>query len=131
MKNLRYGDPHSGVTLAMAVPSGTVAGEVLTIGEGLRVIALTDRATSATIADGTAAPGLADGEASVRLIGVDWVVSLAIDGGAAAVGEKIYLVAATPNTYSSTATGNSLIGYSLEVVGDGDEGLVALLPVAS
>lgn len=125
MKNMLHGDPFKAVRLAMTVASGVVAGSVQIYGEGLKLLVMTDRATTATIAAGTAAPGLADGQASCVLLDVDYVVNLAIAGGTAAIGEKIYRVTAD-GTYSSTAAGGVFIGYALDIVTSGAVGRVAL-----
>ena len=120
------GNPN--VALALAVASGTVAGEVVKIGDHLTGFCLTPRATTATIADGTAAPGLADGQATVELIGVTKVVELEVVSAAGvAAGDPVYLDATTPNTYTETATNNHLIGYALEAIDDEATGKVALV----
>jgi hypothetical protein len=125
MKNLVNGDVTKAVNLPMTVPSGAVSGSVQIIGEGLKVLTTTDRATTATIAAGTSAPGLADGQASCVLLDVDYVVNLAIAGGTAAVGEKIYRVTAD-GTYSSVATSAVFIGYNLDIVAAAAVSRVAL-----
>jgi hypothetical protein len=125
MKNLVNGEVTKAVRLALTVPSGAVAGSVQIYGEGLKLLLMTDRATTATIAAGTAAPGLADGQASCVLLDVDYVVNLTIAGGTAAIGEKIYRVTAD-GTYSSTAASAVFIGYALDVVTSGAVGRVAL-----
>lgn len=97
---------------ALAVPAGTKSGDVVPIGtKGLKGWALTDAATAETVADGTAAPGLADGQATVELVGISLAVNLPV-AGAGAVGDKVYKVAAD-GTYSGTASGNTFIGYAL------------------
>lgn len=112
-------------TVAVPVASGTKSGDVVLVGTaGLTGWALTDRATTATIATGAAAPGLADGEASVELTGVHTAVYLTV-GATVAVGDKVYRVTAD-GTYNGTATSNVFIGYALQAITSGAVGLVGL-----
>ena len=121
----RTRDAH--VVLPLAVASGTVSGEVVAIGTaGLTGYALTDRYVEADYtAESVEVPpqGLDDGQASVEIVGVSRVVKLTVAGGVA-LGAKIY--AAGSNVYNATASGNTLIGYALEAIADGEEGLVGL-----
>lgn len=119
------GDPY--IALPLAVPASTPAGAVVAIGTGgLNGYTKTTRATTATIAAGTAAPGLADGQASVELIGIGLAVQLEVDSTTSVVlGEPIYRVTAT-GAYSDTATSAVFIGYALETILDGATGLVGL-----
>ncbi len=111
--------------IAAAVAAGTASGDVVLIGaSGLKGYAHTDRATTATIASGAAAPGLLDGQASVELIGVSVSVNLTVAGGVA-LGDKIYKVTAD-GTYSKTAAGGTFIGYALAAIADGVKGPVGL-----
>lgn len=104
---------NSWIVKALAVASGTLSGAVVQIGSaGLTGHVLTDRATTATIDAGTAAPGLADGEASVELIGIAKSVSLTVADNTT-VGQKVY-IKASDGTYTTTASGNTFIGYALE-----------------
>ncbi|ALW87854.1 capsid cement protein [Deinococcus actinosclerus] len=106
------------ISLAMPVPAGTKSGDVVLINtKGLKGWAQTDRATATTVADGTAAPGLADGQATVELIGISTSVNLPV-AGAGSAGDKVYKVAAD-GTYSGVASGNALIGYALADWTDG------------
>lgn len=129
-KNIRYQRP-SNLVLPLAVASGTESGDVVAVGSaGLTGLALTDRATTATIADGDAAPGLADGEASVELPGIATAVELTIDAaGAAALGAKIYVTSG--GVYTITATANTFIGYALEAISASGSGLVGLAGAGS
>lgn len=103
----------SWICKALAVAAGTVSGQVVQIGSaGLTALALTDRATTATIDAGTAAPGLDDGEATVELIGVATSVNLLVANNTT-VGQKVY-IKSDDGTYTTTASGNTLIGYALE-----------------
>lgn len=73
-KNLHQ-TKNSNVTHTCAVPEGTKSGDVFKLGP-LTAWALTDRATAATIADGTAAQNLKEGQATCELAGVGTVVKL-------------------------------------------------------
>jgi len=125
------GDPY--IALPLAVASGTVAGDVVAIGTGgLTGYVKTDRATTALIAAGTAAPGLADGQASVELIGVGLAVNLTVDSTTSVVlGQPVYKVTADAS-YSDDPAGAIFIGYALATILDGATGLVGLssAPVA-
>lgn len=84
---------NASISVALPVPAGTASGDVVPVGDqGLFGFALTDRATSATIQSGTAAPGLEDGQATVELPGITLSVNLDVDG-APAVGDAIYRAA--------------------------------------
>lgn len=108
---------------ALAVPAGTKSGDVVLVGtKGLKGWALTDRATAATIADGSAAPGLVDGAATVELVGVSLAVNLTVAGGGV-MGDKVYKIPAD-GTYTGVASGNNFIGYALRDWADG-----AVVPV--
>lgn len=70
MKNL-YRTKNAQIGIALPVAVGLMAGMATALGgAGLRALLITDRATAATVANGTSAPGLKDGEATVELIGV-------------------------------------------------------------
>lgn len=111
------------VGLALPVPDPTLSGDVRVLGAGLTVIALTDRATTATIASGFAAPGLQDGEASCRVINVSNVVVLALDG---AIAQFVKVYVTGTGTYTATAAGNKFIGYSLNTLAAAGPARVAL-----
>ena len=97
---------------AVPVPAGTKSGDVVLLGtDGLKALALTDRATTALIVSGASAPGLADGQATVRLAGIATVVLLTV-ANAVAQFAPVYKVAAD-GTYSATAAGGTRIGYAL------------------
>lgn len=112
MKNL-YMTRNAQIAIACAVAAGTKSGDVVLVGtEGLTAVALTDRATTATINAGTAAAGLADGQASVELVGINTAVRLPV-AEAVALGERIYRKA-SDGSYTSADAGNVAIGYALE-----------------
>ncbi|GAA5514777.1 hypothetical protein Dcar01_03538 [Deinococcus carri] len=107
------------ITAALAVAAGTKSGDVVLVGtKGLKGWALTDAATADTVADGTAAPGLAAGQATVELVGISLAVNLPV-AGAGVVGDKVYKVAAD-GTYTGVASGNTFIGYALKDWADGN-----------
>lgn len=123
------------VVLPLAVAAGTVAGEVLTIGDqGLIGYALTDRYVASDYTTETIAvppQGLADGEASVEVPGVSRVVELTVAGGVD-LGDPVFISA--QDTYSATALDNTFVGYALADIADGADGLVGLVqfvPAAS
>lgn len=114
------------VSLALPVASGLVAGNVVNLGTaGLAGILETARATTSTIAAGTAAQGLADGEATVKLFGVDTVADLTVDATTSQFA-KIFHDGA--GTYSPTSSTGEHIGYALEACTGSDTIKVALLP---
>lgn len=116
MKNLHM-TRSAQIVIACAVAAGTVSGDVVLVGaEGLTGLALTNRATTATINAGTAAPGLTDGQASVELIGVSTAVRLTV-AEAAALGEGIYKKAGDGTYTTANDAGNQFIGYALEPSG--------------
>lgn len=122
------------VVLPMAVAAGTVAGEVLFVGSSnLRGYTLTPRTAAIDVnSDEAYVHGLAVGEASVELLGINLVVQLTVGGAAVAVGDPVYLVAGTPNTYTQVVTGNTLIGYALTATSAaGQAANVGLLPTVS
>jgi hypothetical protein len=124
MKNLIHrGDPY--VALPLAVPALTPAGSVVLIGdEGLKGLTLTTRATTALIAEGKAAPGLADGQASVMLLGVGLVVNLEIESTTSVVlGEAVYVDA--DGVYTDDPT-DTFVGWALATILDEATGPVAL-----
>lgn len=101
------------IAIACAVAAGTKSGDVVLVGaEGLFGVALTDRATAATITAGTAAPGLTDGQASVELVGVSTAVRVTV-AEQVALGEGVYRKA-SDGTYTTADAGNQFIGYALE-----------------
>lgn len=89
-RNWKYGNISNGVTLALPVPVDSQAGWIVPIGdEGLMGYMLTDRATDDTVQAGTSAPGLASGEASVLLLGVDFVIEVEAVIGALDIGDAV------------------------------------------
>jgi hypothetical protein len=97
------------------VAAGTLADQIRSFSSGatiLLVYTLTARATTATIADGTAAKGLADGQATVQLLGVEISVADSIFNavGAEAFGTPIYWDAGN-NRFTITAAGNTHVGW--------------------
>lgn len=113
-KNVKFGNIANDVTLPLPVPTGTAAGDVVPIGDqGLLGYTVTPRATTALIASGEAAPGLKDGEASVRLLPAQVVVELPVtDSASFDVGDIVYGAQAGSGvvTYSTTNTGYP-VGY--------------------
>lgn len=108
--NWKYGNLANDVTLPLPVPTGTAAGDVIPIGDqGLLGYAVTDRATTSSIAAGEAAPGLKDGEASVRLLPAQGVIEVPVaDSSAFDVGDVVYGAQNGGTgvvTYSTTNTG--------------------------
>lgn len=122
--NVRHYGRDGYIALAVAVASGAESGDVVLVGaEGLTGLALTDRATTATIDAGTAAPGLTNGQATVAMtFGV--VIEAANVGGVSAIGEKAYMNGS--GNYSSTASGNTFIGWFLSTGSTGVDVLIGL-----
>lgn len=124
MKNLKK-HKEANVSIALPVPAYAVSGGVVPLGaNGLKGIVKTDRATAATITAGTAAQGLADGQATVELLGISNILSLAIDAAAA----QFALVYVTPaGAYSATAAGNTKIGYVIDALAGAGTTRVAII----
>jgi|GEM_PF-2633294 len=112
--NWKFGNLANDVTLPLPVPIGTAAGDVVPIGDqGLLGYAVTDRATADSIEAGTAAPGLKDGEASVRLLPAQGVIEVPVtDSSAFDIGDIVYGAQAGTGvvTYSTTNSGYP-VGY--------------------
>lgn len=129
MKNLIM-TRNAQVVLPLAVASGVTAGDVVLIGDqGLLGLALTDRFLTAdygTEVIATPPQGLANGEASVELLGVSAVVALTV-AGTQTLGDAVYRASAD-GTYTHTATDNNFIGWDLGVAPDGAAVLVGLAP---
>jgi len=103
------------VTLPLPVASGTVADRIVILGSvGLKGYTHTDRATTALIAAGLAAPGLKDGEATVELIGVSLVAELTLATTITQF-DKVYRVTAD-GTYSNSPTSAVFVGYALQTL---------------
>lgn len=85
--------------LSLPVPSGTVSGDPVKVGSLVGVCA-TDRGAGGNIA----------GHATVLMD--DRAHLLDVDGAIAGVGTPIYIVAAD-NSLTTTATANTLFGYSV------------------
>lgn len=114
-------------SVIMALTVTAAAGDIVPIGDqGLMGYALTST-YSASADDGSIIPpqGLADGQASVEIIGVSRVVKLTV-AGSPDVGDAVFRVAAD-GTYTATALNNKFIGYSL---GAGLVGLASFVPAA-
>lgn len=112
--------------VVMPLTVTATSGDVVPIGDqGLMGYALTST-YSASADDGSIIPpqGLADGQASVEVIGVSRVVRLTV-AGSPDVGDPVFR--ASNGTYTATATNNKFIGYSL---GSGLVGLVPFVPAA-
>lgn len=105
----KFGNLANDITLALPVPTGTTRGDVIPVGSaGLLGYAITDRATTDTIEAGEAAQGLADGQASVRLLPAQGVVELPVAASSAFdVGAIVYGAQAGTGvvTYSTTTSG--------------------------
>lgn len=101
---------NASISVALPVPEGTQSGDITPVGDqGLFGFVLTDRATTASIQAGTAAPGLEDGQATVELPGITISVNTDVDG-TPDIGDAMYR--AVNGTVSNTA-GGLFIGYSL------------------
>lgn len=118
------------VVMPLAVASGVTAGNVVLIGDqGLLGLALTDRfltASYGTEVVATPPQGLANGEASVEIIGVSTVVALTV-AGTQTLGDAVFRASAD-GTYTHTATDNNFIGWDLGLAPDGTKVLVGLAP---
>lgn len=111
-------------TLALPVPAGTIKGNVVVLGaNGLRGFTQTDQATAPNAPLGKNAPGLLVGQATVILIGVSLVASLAIN---AAINQydKVYITAG--GVYTPTSAGNTFVGYSLDTLAAAGNARIAL-----
>lgn len=108
--NIRHGNISNDVTLALTVPTGTAAGDVVPVGDqGLLGFTITPAAT----ADGPNAVGLEPGQASVRLLPAQIVAELPVAASSAFdVGDIVYGAQAGTGevTYSTTNTGYP-VGY--------------------
>ena len=113
---------NSNVTRACAVPAGTKSGDVLKLGDHLTAWAITDRATAATIAAGSAPHNLADGEATCELAGVGTTVRLTMKGA----GTRYDLVARAADGTYGPAAGKG-VGVALSDYANGDVITVALM----
>lgn len=113
------------VTLAVPVAVGTKSGDVVLVGTaGLWGHALTDRATPEARAVGLAAHSLPDGYATVELVNVHKTLTLLL-ADSVSIGDKVYRKA-SDGTFTTTASGNLLIGYAIEDIASGARGPVAL-----
>jgi mannose/fructose/N-acetylgalactosamine-specific phosphotransferase system component IID len=112
-----------GLTVPLQVPATAVMGQPLLVGS-MVVIPITNRATTATINAGLAAPGLIDGEASCLVPGVQrtmWHTAPADY----TLGVKIF-IKSTDGTLTLTASGNTLYGYTVNAGLSGTQMEVAL-----
>lgn len=110
MKNL-VKTKNAQLGVALPVPAYAAPGQVVPLGTGgLSAILITTRATSATIAAGTSAPGVRDGEATVELVGV----SLITRQNAPAVAQYVPLFVDNAGALTLTAAGNIKVGYALD-----------------
>jgi len=106
------------IVQTFSVPAGTVGGEVLAIGtDGLMVLTMTDAYASIDPTSATTYPQGIDAanEVSAEILGVNVAVELTVGDGAVAVGDAVYLVAGSPDTYSNAdgSGANTLIGWAL------------------
>ena len=101
------------IILPLAVPVGTLSGGVVVLGTaGLTGISETDRFLASAYTGFIAAPqGLKDGQASVRLIGVNSSATLTVDAAGAQYA-PVYAKNAD-NTVTLVATAATRIGYLL------------------
>lgn len=114
MKNLIHrGNPN--VAVSLPVPDGTAAGSIVVVG-GLKAIAKTAKVTQAMVNAGTNPPGVPVGEALLELPGISIVTEQTLPE--ATLGALIYRIAANGNL-TTTASGNTLVGYALTAVGSG------------
>lgn len=112
------------VTVALAVAVGLVAGKTTKFGaSGLRGVLITDRATAATIADGTSAPGLKDGEATCELLGVHITVKVPF---AAAIAQFAPVFIDDNSEYTAVADDNTQVGVTLQALAGAGTAEVAL-----
>lgn len=110
-KNLHQ-TKNSNVTHVCAVPEGTKSGGVFKLGP-LTAWALTDRATAETIANGTAAQCLKEGQATCELAGVSTVVLLPATAAGAA--------------FTEFSVNGAVIGIALEDYEADSQAVVALV----
>lgn len=105
-KNWKFGNIGNGVTLALAVAEGAVAGDVVPIGSGgLMGYMVTERGTS----DGPNAAGVKSGYASVRLLPAQGVIELEVDG--ASPGDPVFGSVDGVTGAVTYSTDNSLTSY--------------------
>jgi hypothetical protein len=122
------------ISVAVAVPAGTVAGRVIPIGpDGLFGYTLTPETTQADLDNFSKATpqGLKAGQASVELIGISLAVNLTV-ALAPVLGDRIYRVRAdgtyttAADTGGTTPIANDAIGYALAAGAAGSVVPVAL-----
>lgn len=116
-KNWIAGDVGGGVTIAAAVDAKAVAGDVSHItaaASGLYGYLVTARGTSS----GPNAVGIADGQASVRLLPTDAVVELTV-GGSPVLGAAVYSKVGASAVEYTTVGGadNYHIGHVVTIPG--------------
>ena len=105
--NYKHGNIGNGVTLALTVPAGTAAGDVIPIGSaGLTGYAVTPIATEA----GPNAAGLEEGQASVRLIGGIDVIEVE---HSIALGGAVFGTQAGSGAVTYGASGDYFVGYAV------------------
>lgn len=116
-KNWIAGDVGAGVTIAAAVDAAAAAGDVTHIAaanSGLYGYLVTERGTST----GPNAVGIANGQASVRLIPTEAVVELTV-AGSPAQGAKVYsLVSGGDVVYTTVGSASNYhIGHVITIPG--------------
>ena len=94
---------------SLPVPAGTKAGAAVKVGD-LVGVASTDRADSTATPRPLGGVGHADGYAAVC---TDGGYLLDVDGAISGPGVPIYITSATPAVLTTTATGNTLFGFSV------------------
>lgn len=119
-KNWKYGQTDTGLTLPLEVAEGTLAGDVVPVAGGLVGYAITPRFDEETALDIDApAQGLADGQASVRLLPTQGVISVPVaDGSAFSVGDAVYGTQAGTGEVTYADTGAYFVGYVTQVEGN-------------
>lgn len=112
-KNWKFGQVHADVTLALEVPEGARAGDVVQVGDaGQLAYMITERAT----ADGPNAPGLSEGYASVRLLPAQGVIEVPVTDAVEA-GAAVFATVDVDGSITYGSTGDYAIGRAVEPYG--------------
>jgi len=124
-KQIKRYASNGGISLPLPVASGATKDSVITLGTaGLFGYVLTDRATTATIQAGTAAQGLANGEASVFLPGIILETEQTV-GANVTQFDAAYVTSG--GVYTNVSTGNTKIGYFLTTAANAAKARIGLL----